>query len=437
MRIDHISLRNFACFEESDLHLTPRFNLIVGDNGTGKTAWLNAIAVAAGALMNSFPYSQFAKRIQRRNARLKLIELGETLTIEPQFPVVVQCSGELDGTEVEWVRDLLNDGGRVARANQQKSLHKVGLLLAERVTAGKDAVLPVILFFGTGRLWARKEEQHPQTLQPGSRFNGYRDCFQPALHTPRLLRWFRTEEISAIQHGKAIGALEACRLAIRSCVPDSKRIFFDIKRDELMLELPNRLLPFSYLSDGFRNMVTMAADIAVRCATLNPHLAADAALQTPGIVLIDEIDLHLHPKWQRRVINDLLVAFPKIQFVATTHSPFIIQSLPPTDGVQLLNLDDPNAEDFRNKSVEDITEEVQGVELPQRSQRWMDMMKAAEEYYALLKQTDGKLPGELQELRRKLDELSLPFSDDPAYQALLKSERVAAGLNGEANQCDP
>ena len=131
------------------------------------------------------------------------------------------------------------------------------------------------------------------------------------------------------------------------------------------------------------------------------------------------------------------MAFPKIQFVATTHSPFIIQSLPPTDGVQLLNLDDPNAEDFRNKSVEDITEEVQGVELPQRSQRWMDMMKAAEEYYALLKQTDGKLPGELQELRRKLDELSLPFSDDPAYQALLKSERVAAGLNGEANQCDP
>jgi len=189
MRIDTIHLSNFACFEEADLDLAPRFNLIVGDNGTGKTAWLNAIAVGAGALISAFPapYPQFAKRLQKRNARLKLISLGESATVEPQYPVVVQCSGELDSEQVEWVRDLLSDGSRLARANQQKSLHKIGLALANRVTTGKDSVLPVILFFGTGRLWARKEEFPQKTLSPGSRFNGYRDCLQPALHTPRML----------------------------------------------------------------------------------------------------------------------------------------------------------------------------------------------------------------------------------------------------------
>ncbi len=131
-----------------------------------------------------------------------------------------------------------------------------------------------------------------------------------------------------------------------------------------MIHFDEHSLPFRYLSDGYRNMVAMAADIAVRCATLNPHLGAEAARGTPGVVLIDEVDLHLHPRWQRRVVDDLLRAFPKVQFFGTTHSPFIIQSLPPIEGVQLLNLDNPQAEDFTNKSVEDIAEEVQGVELP-------------------------------------------------------------------------
>jgi predicted ATP-binding protein involved in virulence len=206
-----------------------------------------------------------------------------------------------------------------------------------------------------------------------------------------------------------------------------------VKRDELILELPDRSLPFSCLSDGFRNMVAMVADIAVRCATLNPQLAAEAALQTPGVVLVDEIDLHLHPKWQRRVVGDLLAAFPNIQFIATTHSPFVIQSLPPVEGVQLINLDNADAEDFANKSVEDIAEDLQGVENPQRSKRWQDMMEAAEEYYAVLRDAKGKSPEEVALLKNRLDELSLPFSDDPAYQALLVSERVAAGLNGEGH----
>jgi predicted ATP-binding protein involved in virulence len=177
----------------------------------------------------------------------------------------------------------------------------------------------------------------------------------------------------------------------------------------------------------------MVADIAVRCATLNPHLAGEAALLTPGVVLIDEIDLHLHPKWQRRIVGDLLAAFPNIQFIATTHSPFVIQSLPPVEGVQLINLDNPDAEDFANKSVEDIAADLQGVENPQRSKRWQDMMEAAEEYYAVLRDAKGKSPEEVARLKNRLDELSLPFSDDPAYQALLVSERVAAGLNEEAH----
>ena len=200
-----------------------------------------------------------------------------------------------------------------------------------------------------------------------------------------------------------------------------------------MLRFAERSLPFSFLSDGYRNMVAMVADIAVRCATLNPQLKEKSSQETPGVVLIDEIDLHLHPRWQRRVVNDLLRTFPRIQFFGTTHSPFVIQSLPPIIGVQLLNLDDEHAEEFANKSVEDISEEIQGVELPQRSKRFKDMMEAAERYFAILNRTPSASEEERERLKTELDRLSMPYSDDPAYQAFLKMQRTAAGMNGEAD----
>lgn len=73
-------------------------------------------------------------------------------------------------------------------------------------------------------------------------------------------------------------------------------------------------------------MVALVADIAWRAAVLNPHLAAHAAERSEGVILIDEVDLHLHPRWQRRVLGDLRRTFPALQFVTTTHSPQILSS---------------------------------------------------------------------------------------------------------------
>jgi predicted ATP-binding protein involved in virulence len=257
---------------------------------------------------------------------------------------------------------------------------------------------------------------------------GYLDCLNPASDLKRLLEWFKTQEISAIQKGARNSTLEAARRAILGCVPGATHAGFDVSRDQMMIQFGETSLPFSLLSDGYRNMVAMAADIAVRCATLNPHLQGKSSDETPGVVLIDEIDLHLHPRWQRRVVNDLLQTFPEVQFFATTHSPFVIQSLPPTLGVQLVNLDNEQAEDFINKSVEDISEEIQGIELPQRSKRFLEMMETAEQYYQALEDSRRATPAQIEAIKQKLNALSMPFSDDPAYQAFLKMQRSSVGL---------
>lgn len=81
------------------------------------------------------------------------------------------------------------------------------------------------------------------------------------------------------------------------------------------------------MSDGYRGTLSLFADIAYRMAMLNPALG-ERVLETPGVVMIDEVDLHLHPRWQARILEDLVRIFPNVQFIVTTHSPVVVASVP-------------------------------------------------------------------------------------------------------------
>jgi len=126
-------------------------------------------------------------------------------------------------------------------------------------------------------------------------------------------------------------------------------------------------------------------------------------------VLIDELDLHLHPHWQRAVVESLRTAFPKLQFICTTHSLFLIQAQRTGNLILLDRVGDEEeaAEQYHHKSIEDIAEEVQGVEIPQRSQRYLEMMQAAKRYYAKLHELADDSAPEVNNLRQQLDELSI------------------------------
>lgn len=92
-------------------------------------------------------------------------------------------------------------------------------------------------------------------------------------------------------------------------------------------DLTPRWLTYDMMSDGFKSMINIVAEIAYRCIELNGFLGKDAVKKTPGIVMIDEVDLYLHPHWQQHILEDLQKAFPMFQFIVTTHSPFIVQSV--------------------------------------------------------------------------------------------------------------
>ncbi|MFM7407094.1 MAG: AAA family ATPase [Cuspidothrix sp.] len=423
MKIRQLELQNFRCFEQKIFEFSDQFNVFIGDNGTGKTAILKALSTGTSFVL------LFVREIPTRDYQIDQDDIrhlkyykSEIPTFERQFPFKISCQGMINNHESSWHIEMLSDNEPRFSPNNAEYIFKQ---LVDQVTKGEDIILPLIAYYGTNRLWMPETENEIKTIKPGSRLQGYIDCLNPVTNLKAILEWLKTMEIASLQRGQVINLLDTVKTVIISCIENCQEVKYDILEDQLMVTFDNKIeLPLRMLSDGFRTMLTMVADIAYRAAVLNPQLGSEAAKLTPGIVLIDEIDLHLHPKWQRRVVEDLKRTFPKIQFFATTHSPFIIQSLKANE---LINLDDRDGE-YVKKSIEDIVENVQGVELPQQSERWKNMMEAAQEYYQVLEQAENVSEEEIERLKYRLDELSMPYSDDPAYQAFLKMERLARGL---------
>lgn len=426
MKINNLELLYFRCFKEYNLEFSDRFTLLIGDNGSGKTAVLDALAIIASEFIEGFPRVITPKDLRKffdDDGHFNFLEFGQTplrerhhfLSLKPRCVI----------NQEPFTCYLFDRFG----PKYESTITNIAKEISEKLTQSK-ILLPALSYYGTGRLWKELDVYEVKTLSPDSRLIGYSDCLNPASNLEQLFRWFKTQELAALQKNETRYVLEAVRNAIVEMIPGAKRVWWDVDWDEILIETEiqgkTQPTPFHLLSDGYRNMIGMVADIAYRMATLNPQLEVDVIKQTAGIVLIDEIDLHLHPKWQREVVGRLLKTFPKVQFVASSHSPFIIQSLYGRKDCLLWDLEKAAPLDIDSKSIEDIAENQQGVEIPQQSHRFLAMEKAAEEYYRVLKQILPANDDEKRRLKQRLDELLLPFSDDPAFQAFLKMEREAA-----------
>lgn len=419
MRIAKLELQNFRCFEHYEIEFSEHFTLLIGDNGSGKTAILDALSFGfRNYFINLYSKTEEIAQFAEKDKRYVQHLSGQSPLREKSGNILLNFFGVLNQQKLSWVES--------EKSQQQDPLNRL-FPISYLLNVHTLDLLPALIKYSTNRLWKQSSAAEVQTLSPSSRLAGYEDYDNA--NPERMFRWFKTQEIAALQKKETRYVLEAVRTAIISMIPDAKHIYWDFDWDELMLSTNNeqksQTLPFSMLSDGCRNLLAMVADIAYRMACLNPQLEADILNQTEGIVLIDEIDLHLHPKWQRIVVDRLLATFPKVQFVATSHSPFIIQSLYGRSDVSLWDLDSAQALPIDSKSIEDIAENKQGVDIPQQSQRYLDMQAAASEFYSVLQQIPAADSDEVSKLKSRLDELMEPYSDDAAFQAFLKMERLA------------
>ena len=233
---------------------------------------------------------------------------------------------------------------KIESTKDAKELIDYGKRLQKAVrTPATDTKLPLLAYYGTARLWQQKK-QTEKKLSRTSRTIGYTDCLDPGSSYKSFVAWFRywsanafKGQLEASKAGHAYQStefdhyLESVGGAVNACLSLSgwKDINYSYSREELVAHHEQYgELPVALLSDGIRNMIGMVADIAFRATKLNPQLGARAATETPGVVLIDEVDMHLHPEWQQVVLQSLITAFPKLQFIVTTHSPQVLTTVP-------------------------------------------------------------------------------------------------------------
>lgn len=278
----------------------------------------------------------------------------------------------------------------------------------------------MVLYLSSARLWNENRTGEMDRI-PG-RTDAYQRCLDPkrgnqtSFEYIKLLGNLATEE----NDGKPLPAYEvimdAVKYSMKEELESGQQVLYSSRYGEIAVKNPDgTVINFSALSDGYRNVIKIVTDIATKMCILNPYLGKDTLKKTPGIVVIDELDLSLHPTWQRRIVGILKELFPKVQFICATHSPFIIQSLEPGE---LITLDGILDEVYSGQSIEDIAEDIMNVPLAQYSEKKVKMYKAAEEYFQALKKASSE--NELQDLKEKLDVLSAEYSDNPAYNAWMQ-----------------
>jgi predicted ATP-binding protein involved in virulence len=402
MRVRELMLSNFRVFgEPARFVFADSVSVVAGVNGKGKTAIMDALALLASRLL---PLISPARSGYRTIAPTEVHAQAE----QADLAFKVNCAG----TPIDFRLNYSRQTRKMRRNPVPEAVRdQVKRAYGDPNRAGDQA--PLVVYYTTDRAGFRMPRSLPRELPRdqslayvralSSRMIDYRDFMA------RYKVWVDPDGRS--------GSAEAFGRALA--------IFLDGFSNPTVEESPLRLrvnkageaLYLDQLSDGERSILAIVADLVRRLSLANPDIPDP--LLGAGVVLIDEIELHLHPTWQRKVIEKLRTTFPNIQFIATTHSPFVIQSL---RAGELINLDPEEFGEYADKSIEDIAENVMGVELPQKSERYRQMMDAAEAYFRLLK-APGPGAADLDAAEQRLNELAAPFSDDPAFQALLKLER--------------
>ena len=342
LKINKLYLDNYRCFKDFTIDFDEQLTVLVATNGKGKTAILDAIAVAFGTFVNS---TGLARGSVFHRSDVQKIKARETKTneMEEVYPLVLEANGLINNEVTHWSRELHKPKGATT-TKDTKPLIQYGQDIRKKVVQKVDEILPLISYYGTGRLWGLKKITLNKKQHETSRLSGYIDCLDPLSSYKSFESWYvdiclaelelKIEEIEKNNLDISNNEFTVIRKSIQQAVNhivEKNTGWKDIvykKRAETIVAQNETFgeLSLMQLSDGIRNMIGLVADIAYRAVKLNPHLE-NAPKQTPGIVLIDEVDMHLHPKWQQTVLTDLTKAFPNIQFIVTTHSPQVLSTV--------------------------------------------------------------------------------------------------------------
>jgi AAA domain, putative AbiEii toxin, Type IV TA system len=331
-----IAIYGFKCFGKADVEFCypgrpeetvlehPNINLILGDNGRGKSSVLRAIAIAALApalITGGFVAYRLVRRDAEgdiaKNSLLKLLGLLDEseLPLRPSEPVAES------GRQVRpRARRSLEFLARL-RANPRSQVDVLTLEstpdnpISDLIYDDFSPAFFVVGYGATRRVESGSFSPSSEDKRRGRRYQRVASLFEDHVALRPLQSWFP----SLSQARKA----EVIELLGRA-LPDGIRFSDAMEGDDYLFSFDGVPTPFPALSDGYKAFIGWVSDLLGHMTSVaDGHALADLT----GIILVDEIDLHLHPSWQRDVVARLARAFPRFQFVLTSHSPLVAASV--------------------------------------------------------------------------------------------------------------
>lgn len=422
--LESLSLKNFRCFEQCEVTFHPHLTVLVAENGSGKTAVLDAAGAALSVFVNALYPAEKIRRIDRGDVRLVPDEAQKML---PCLPTEYTAHATVQDAKVTWSSTVQTYGQKVRPSTK----HLKPIQVAAQPFLTDSANLPLVAFYGTGRLWSEQRQTEYRRSSVGNieeRISGYVDCLTPSSSFKGVSSWYehRFRQIASPAYRESLptnlAMIEGVKVATDTVLQPTG--WSELRWDDELYALTARHdtrgeLPLSFLSDGVRTMLALVADIARRCVSLNPHLRERATIETPGILIVDEVDMHLHPRWQQQVLELLQRAFPALQIIVSTHSPHVLSTVD-RSSIRVLRID--GGEDhiltpaFQTRGVKsaDVLAAVMGVD-PVPKVRESEALSA---YRALIE--DGK--ADTEEAMSFRRELTLHFG--ASSQVILDCERL-------------
>ena len=325
IKLKSLHLENFRGFINSDIDFSEHLTCIAGVNGSGKTSILGAIEKSMLIFLNKNYLGKYARRKYALNATDVHID-KETTFIEQSESVCTKLTFSIDNVE-----------NVIEHSFEKKGRYDNYHLSNYNGNDFKDAKnCPIFAFYSINRRNVSAKKRKPIS-------NDGFDYIFTAWENVNLINfdcffdWYKNELLDEYQAKEDQPSyvnkeLLTVRKAISSFFGDAVKL--KIIKDQLIAIKAGVELLFSNISDGEKSITLLLADIARRLAIANPNL--DNPLEGTGVVLIDEIELHLHPSWQRKICHVLKEAFPNCQFIITTHSPQVLGELQPEE-IRLLN----------------------------------------------------------------------------------------------------
>ena len=380
MHIKQITIKNFRCFDNLTFTLNPDINIFVGNNGSGKSAVLDAIAAAMYPYIEAIQSSVDRKKVDRDIAPIfkkdlrvsnkpnSTTELFASVTHLPSYTAIYKpryTDYADDSLDTDYQQHLINSNSKFFNDITD---------YANILINNSQSQLFVVAYYKGDRNFTNVTNIQNPSNHFTDRFDGLKNTLNASANFTDLANWFfirRFHELNEVQKRGdlkfELSDLKQIRKAISTIIAPNVNVYFaQNTSSKLMVEWETETgekieLSLNQLSSGYRNMLALVMDFARRLAQANPQM--ENPLEAEAVLMIDELDLHLHPTWQQKIIPDLRKVFPNTQIIATTHSPEIVTTVERhqvkiLENYQIKECPTPT----RGRSSSDIVRDVLGLE---------------------------------------------------------------------------